>query len=83
MAFALFFLAEYINMIVISALAATLFLGGWDAPFEFLSFIPGIFWLVLKVFALLSVFIWVRATFRASVTTRSCASAGRCSCLSR
>jgi NADH-quinone oxidoreductase subunit H len=63
MAFALFFLAEYINMIVISALAATLFLGGWDAPFEFLSFIPGIFWLVLKVFGLLSVFIWVRATF--------------------
>ncbi|MBY4795540.1 NADH-quinone oxidoreductase subunit NuoH [Burkholderia multivorans] len=63
MAFALFFLAEYINMIVISALAATLFFGGWDAPFEFLSFIPGIFWLVLKVFALLSVFIWVRATF--------------------
>ncbi|MBU9678735.1 NADH-quinone oxidoreductase subunit NuoH [Burkholderia multivorans] len=63
MAFALFFLAEYINMIVISALAATLFLGGWDAPFEFLSFVPGIFWLVLKVFALLSVFIWVRATF--------------------
>ncbi|WP_179102221.1 complex I subunit 1/NuoH family protein, partial [Burkholderia pseudomallei] len=63
MAFALFFLAEYINMIVISALAATLFLGGWDAPFEFLSFIPGIFWLVLKIFALLSVFIWARATF--------------------
>jgi NADH-quinone oxidoreductase subunit H len=63
MAFALFFLAEYINMIVISAVAATLFLGGWDAPFGFLSFIPGIFWLVLKVFALLSVFVWVRATF--------------------
>lgn len=63
MGFALFFLAEYINMIVISALAATLFLGGWDAPFGFLSFIPGIFWLALKVFALLSVFIWVRATF--------------------
>ena len=63
MAFALFFLAEYINMIVISALAATLFLGGWSAPFGFLSFIPGIFWLVLKVFLLLSVFIWARATF--------------------
>ena len=63
MAFALFFLAEYINMIVISAIAATLFLGGWSAPFGFLSFIPGIFWLVLKIFLLLSVFIWARATF--------------------
>jgi NADH-quinone oxidoreductase subunit H len=63
MAFALFFLAEYINMIVISAVAATLFLGGWTAPFGFLSFIPGVFWLVLKVFFLLSVFIWARATF--------------------
>ncbi len=63
MGFALFFLAEYINMIVISALAATLFLGGWDSPFSFLSFIPGIVWLVAKVFFLLSVFIWARATF--------------------
>ncbi|HTH74826.1 MAG TPA: NADH-quinone oxidoreductase subunit NuoH [Trinickia sp.] len=63
MAFALFFLAEYINMIVISALTATMFLGGWSAPFGFLSFIPGIFWLMLKVFFLLSVFIWARATF--------------------
>ena len=63
MAFALFFLAEYINMIVISALAATLFLGGWDAPFGFLSFLPGIFWLAIKVIVLLSVFIWARGTF--------------------
>jgi NADH-quinone oxidoreductase subunit H len=63
MAFALFFLAEYINMIVISAIAATLFLGGWDAPFGFLSFIPGVLWLGFKVFLLLSIFIWARATF--------------------
>ena len=63
MGFALFFLAEYINMIVISALAAILFLGGWSAPLQILSFIPGIFWLVLKVFFLLSIFIWARATF--------------------
>jgi NADH-quinone oxidoreductase subunit H len=63
MAFGLFYLAEYINMIVISTIASTLFLGGWDAPFAFLSFIPGIVWLVGKVFFLLSVFIWVRATF--------------------
>lgn len=63
MAFALFFLAEYINMIVISALTATLFLGGWDAPVGLLGWVPGFFWLALKVFLLLSVFIWVRATF--------------------
>lgn len=62
-AFALFFLAEYLNMIVISTLTALMFLGGWDAPFGFLSFVPGIVWLFLKVFFLLSVFIWVRATF--------------------
>ncbi|MGI4985725.1 MAG: NADH-quinone oxidoreductase subunit NuoH [Janthinobacterium lividum] len=61
--FALFFLAEYLNMIVISTLTATLFLGGWSAPFGFLAFIPGAVWLVLKVFLLLSVFVWVRATF--------------------
>jgi len=63
MAFALFFLAEYINMIVISTLAATFFLGGWDAPFGFLSFLPGILWLAIKVIMLLSIFIWARGTF--------------------
>ncbi len=61
--FALFFLAEYLNMITISTLCATLFLGGWSAPFGFLSFIPGVLWLILKVVCLLSVFIWVRASF--------------------
>ena len=65
MAFALFFLAEYINMIVISALTATLFLGGWAPPIDapVLNWIPGFFWLLFKVFLLLSVFIWLRASF--------------------
>jgi NADH-quinone oxidoreductase subunit H len=65
MAFALFFLAEYINMIVISALTATLFLGGWASPIDapVLNWIPGFFWLLIKVLLLLSVFIWLRASF--------------------
>ena len=65
MAFALFFLAEYINMILISALASTLFLGGWSAPFALrCRFHPGHrSGCVAKVFLLLSVFIWFRATF--------------------
>lgn len=65
MAFAIFFLAEYANMILISALTATLFLGGWSAPLNFapFNFIPGFFWLALKVFLLLCVFIWLRASF--------------------
>ena len=64
MAFALFFLGEYINMILMSALTAILFLGGWLPPFDFAPFtwIPGIVWLFLKVLFLLFVFIWVRAT---------------------
>ena len=65
MAFAMFFLAEYANMILIAAMASTLFLGGWtpliDAPV--LREIPGFFWLVAKTFILLSVFIWLRASF--------------------
>ncbi len=65
MAFALFFLAEYINMIVISALTATMFLGGWASPIDapVFNWIPGFFWLLIKVFLLLSVFIWLRASF--------------------
>jgi len=68
MRFALFFLAEYANMIVISAVATTLFWGGWLAPFPnvpflaFLQFVPGWAWFVLKTFAFLYVFLWVRAT---------------------
>ena len=63
MAFALFFLAEYANMILISMLTAVFFLGGWDAPLGFLSFIPGWIWLIGKAFCILSFFIWIRASF--------------------
>jgi NADH-quinone oxidoreductase subunit H len=68
MRFALFFLAEYANMIVISSVATTLFLGGWLRPFpniEFLAFldwIPGWAWFVLKTLFFMYVFLWVRAT---------------------
>jgi NADH-quinone oxidoreductase subunit H len=55
--FAMFFLAEYINMIIISALGATLFLGGYSGPFLW-----GWVWLTLKIAALLFLFIWLRAT---------------------
>src|SRR5210317_2099874 len=61
MAFAVFFLAEYANMILVSMLAALMFLGGWLSP---VSFIPdGILWLLLKVIFLLFFFLWFRATF--------------------
>jgi len=64
MAFAMFFLAEYANMILITTMCATLFLGGWlpilDLPI--LRDIPGFFWLFAKTFILLSIFIWLRAS---------------------
>jgi len=65
MAFALFFLAEYANMILISMLTAVFFLGGWDAPFggSALAIIPGWIWLFAKGFGVLSMMIWVRASF--------------------
>lgn len=63
MSFAMFFLAEYANMILISALTSLMFLGGWDAPFSFLSFIPGWIWLGIKTFFVVSLFIWARASF--------------------
>ena len=69
MRFALFFLAEYANIIVVSSVATTLFLGGWLRPFpswewlSFLDIIPSWMWFLLKSFAFLYVFIWVRATF--------------------
>jgi NADH-quinone oxidoreductase subunit H len=64
MSFALFFLGEYANMILISGTTTVLFLGGWLSPVPFPPFtwIPGVFWFLLKVFACLFVFLWVRAT---------------------
>ncbi len=63
MAFAVFFLAEYANMILISVLASIMFLGGWDAPVDGLDFIPGWIWLGIKSFFVVSLFIWMRASF--------------------
>jgi NADH-quinone oxidoreductase subunit H len=65
MTFALFFLGEYANMILMSALTAILFLGGWLPPFDIAPFnwVPGPIWFALKITLLLFVFVWVRATF--------------------
>ncbi len=61
MAFALFFLAEYANMILVSAMTSIFFLGGWLSP---VGFIPdGFHWLALKIAAILFWFLWIRATF--------------------
>lgn len=62
MGFALYFISEYANMILMSVLTALLFLGGGAAPFDFLSFLPYSLWLNLKVALVLFGFVWVRAT---------------------
>jgi NADH-quinone oxidoreductase subunit H len=69
MAFAVFFVAEYVNMILISALTSVFFFGGWLSPFESWTFLPellrapGFIWLFLKVSFFLFCFLWFRATF--------------------
>jgi NADH-quinone oxidoreductase subunit H len=63
MSFAMFFLAEYANMILVSTLCVIMFLGGWLAPVGFLEFIPGWIWLAIKTFVVVTMFLWVRATF--------------------
>ncbi len=63
MSYAMFYLAEYANMWLISVLASVMFLGGWLSPVAALDWIPGWIWLGIKSFAIVSWFIWVRATF--------------------
>lgn len=70
MSFALFFLAEYTNMILISVLAAIMFLGGWLSPFQgfpllesLFAWVPGMAWLLAKTSIFLFLFLWFRATF--------------------
>ncbi|MGH7944245.1 MAG: NADH-quinone oxidoreductase subunit NuoH [Opitutaceae bacterium] len=61
--YALFFMAEYFGMCALSGMGVTLFLGGWQAPFAFLEFIPSYAWFAIKLLTLLFGFIWIRATF--------------------
>jgi NADH-quinone oxidoreductase subunit H len=65
MTFALFFLGEYANMILMSGMTAVLFLGGWLPPIDIapLNWIPGPIWFALKIALVLFCFLWVRATF--------------------
>ena len=69
MAFAVFFLAEYANMILIATLTAVMFMGGWLSPFQgtwfesWFAWVPGIAWLMAKTSFFLFVFLWLRATF--------------------
>jgi NADH-quinone oxidoreductase subunit H len=65
MSLALFFMAEYMNMLLIGALTAVMFFGGWQAPVDSAVFnaVPPMLWLLLKIFLLVSLFLWFRATF--------------------
>jgi len=68
MLFSVFFLAEYANMILISALATIMFLGGWLSPFQGIPYLenialPGLFWFVAKISIFLFIYLWIRATF--------------------
>jgi NADH-quinone oxidoreductase subunit H len=70
MPFAAFFLGEYANMILVSAMTALMFAGGWLSPFQGIpgleaafAWVPGFFWLVAKTFFFMFLFLWFRATF--------------------
>jgi NADH-quinone oxidoreductase subunit H len=60
--FALFFLGEYLGMFAISGLGITLFLGGWSAPFPFLTWVPSYLWFFAKLLGMIVMFIWIRGT---------------------
>ncbi len=63
MGFAVFFLAEYASMWLVSILAVLMFFGGWLPPIASLAFVPGWLWLGVKTFMVVSIFIWIRGTF--------------------
>jgi NADH-quinone oxidoreductase subunit H len=63
MGFGLFFLAEYTNMFIVCAVAASLFFGGWNGPFGISLGIPGVFWFLFKTYLLIFIIMWVRWTF--------------------
>ncbi len=63
MSFAVFFLAEYANMILMGMLAVLLFFGGWHSPVAMLDFIPGLVWTLIKLSIFLFLYLWIRATF--------------------
>ena len=62
MKFALFFLGEYLGSFAVSGLGITLFLGGWTAPFSWLTWIPSWLWFMGKLCCLIALFIWIRGT---------------------
>jgi NADH-quinone oxidoreductase subunit H len=68
--FAIFFLAEYVSMILVSTIAVIMFLGGWLSPFQGIPYlgkmvemVPGVIWLLLKISSFLFLYLWMRATF--------------------
>lgn len=62
MRWGMFYFAEYVNLVVVSAIVSTLYLGGWRAPLEALDFIPGPIWLFLKICVLIFLYMWIRWT---------------------
>jgi NADH-quinone oxidoreductase subunit H len=63
MRFGLFFLAEYTNMFIVSAVATSLFFGGWNGPLGFTLGLPGVVWFLIKTYTLIFIIMWVRWTF--------------------